>query len=1119
LTMLEETKPELTLRWSLTPPNGPLQKLTLPRMVSRTDVCMVEAPSTNHHAHRERSCGDCRTRGRMPVMVALALLLSASVVGQTPTSTTLQGDILSRDGSAIPRAHVELTHVPTNSVYRVGAGDNGHFFIAGLRVGGPYTLKVSHIGFAPHVRSGLFLRLLENTRVNIVLNQIDLPGEEMVITGSRNDTLSRQSQGASLHVGRDQLEMLPLPSGSLEDAYRMSPYMVGGSALGVNAVYNDVTLDGIGITDPFNLQRVENTPGGMQAGSLNLESLEEIRVDLSPFDVRRSGFTGAAIAAVSRSGSNVMSGSAHIDGAGGWLIGTNPDDGRSDYRGFADGRAGFRIGGPIVESKAFFFATGEMSYMRLPIERKFGASRTQGSTFSFPEATVAQLYDTLARKYSFDPGRMDVVPLNRQSANFFSRFDIALQPEQQLSVRYNFVTSSSDRPPQGSTVFAEGTLAENASTVHSVIAQLNSLFGPALSNELLVGFTSRRFTSEPRGTPFPFLDVIVTDRLRWWNHLTVGSEVGGSGQRLSQDHLEIHNTVSLSTGEHLLTGGLQGELHWFSSWLLSSRWGRYTFASLTDFLRSQPPSEYEYRYPRSTADGDGTVWRALQFGALLQDEWRVSPRVSLSIGVRVDLPVFPDHPKENSAVREAFLPLGYDLSTSSVPQARPMLSPRIGISIFPREDRSIQVRGGIGVFTGKIPYSWIGNLYDNTGLDYVHIKESANPPAFVADPSRQPVAGTGPLLSETAEVVVASKDFVLPQEVRWTIAGDFALPWNLELSLEGVYSRGLHGVAFQNINLKQSGTLNPQINPWDRSRDTRPVYGQSLMNARWVYSRNDSRFTDVMYMSNGNNGSSSFLTVQVQRRPGPEGIFASFGYSYAATEDLNSGTWDNAYDQWRYNPAHTPNEPMLNYSAFDRTHRLALALSLRQEWIPGSETTIGLLYTGVSGMPYSYVYDGDVNGDGESLNDLFYIPAQQSEILLTWGAGDLIPPNDPAYNEVFTFIAQDEYLSTHSGQTAERNGARTPWVHQLDLRLAQTLSVGGDQHLEIHAELLNLLNLLNASWGLVQSVPYQRVPVLRFFQQDQKGRPVFQWAPRTTPLEPDPLLSRWRIRVGMKYTF
>ena len=1087
-------------------------------MVSTIDIPSVQPSHGGRHARSWRSFQVLRRQFWFPVVLGFSLLLCPSVWSQTPTSTTLQGDILSRDGSPIPRAHVELIHVPTNSVYRVSAGDNGRFFIGGLRVGGPYTLKVSHIAFAAHVRTGLFLRLLDNTHVGIVLNQIALPGDEVVITGNRTDTLSRQSQGASLHIERDQLEALPLPSGSLEDAYRISPYMVGGSALGMNKVYNDVTLDGIGITDPFSLQRVENTPGGMQANSLNLESLQEIRVDLSPFDVRRSGFTGAAIAAVSRTGSNTLSGSAHIDGAGGWWIGKNPDDGRPDYRGFADGTAGFRIGGPIVKSKAFFFATGQVSSVRVPIERRFDAPLTQGSTFSFPTIMVSQMYDTLATKYAFDPGRMDLVPLHQLSGNFFGRFDIALRPGQQLSVRYNFVTSRSDRPPQGSTVFAEGTLAKNSSTVHSVIAQLNSLFGSSLSNELLVGFTSRRFTSEPRGTPFPFVDVIVMDRRGWWNHLTVGSEVGGAGQRLSQDHLEIHNTVSLSSGGHLLTAGLQGELHWFKSRLLTSAWGRYTFASLAAFARSQP-SEYEYRYSRSTSTGDGNAWHALQFGALLQDEWRVSPKVSLTGGVRVDLPVFPDHPKENSAVRESFLPLGYDLSTSSVPHARPMVAPRIGISVFPKEDRSIQVRGGVGLFTGKIPYSWIGNLYDNTGLDYVHIKESAHPPAFVADPSRQPVPATDSLVRETAEVVVLSKDFVLPQEVRWTVAMDLVLPWNLELSLEGVYSRTLHGVVFQNINLRQSGRTNPQINYWDRSGDTRPVYGQSLADARWVYSRNDSRFTDVMYMSNGTSGSATFATAQIQHRPGPEGIFASLAYSFGSTEDLNSGTWDNAYDQWRYNPAHTPNEPVLNYSAFDRTHRIALAFSLRREWIPGYETTFGLLYTGASGMPYSYVYDGDMNGDGESLNDLFYIPERQTEVLFARADGELIPPGDPVYNQFFSFIAHDEYLAAHSGQIAERNGARTPWVHQLDLRLAQTLPVGGSHQLEVHAELMNALNLVNASWGLVQSVPYQRVSVLQFYKQDQIGRPLFRWAPRTTPLEPDPLLSRWRIRVGIRYSF
>jgi len=280
---------------------------------------------------------------------------------------------------------VELTHIPTGNVYRVMAGEDGHFFIGGLRVGGPYALKVSHIGFSPYLRKDFTLRLLDQTRVTIVLHQVDLKAEEVVVTGNRSDRMSEQSQAASLQIDRDQLEALPLPSGSLEDAYRVSPYMVGTSAIGFNGLYNDVTLDGIAIADPFGLQHVENTPGGLQTGMITMESLEEVRVDVSPFDVRRSGFTGASVAAVSRSGSNTLTGSAHAEGAWGWGIGKNPDDGAKDYRGFADGRTGFRIGGPIVESDAFFFAAGEMSAMRLPLERRLSAAVTQGSLYTFPE--------------------------------------------------------------------------------------------------------------------------------------------------------------------------------------------------------------------------------------------------------------------------------------------------------------------------------------------------------------------------------------------------------------------------------------------------------------------------------------------------------------------------------------------------------------------------------------------------------------------------------------------------------------------------------------------------------------------------------------------------------------
>jgi hypothetical protein len=1043
----------------------------------------------------------------------MIIVISATTSGQTSTSAVLQGTVTSTDGSVVPRAHVELLHVPTGNVRRVSADDNGYFFMAGLRVGGPFTLTVSHVGFGTQVRTGLSLRSLENTVVNVALRQINLKGDEVVVTGERGDTSAIRSQGASLFVGRTQMEMLPLPSGTFEDAYRLSPYMTGQNALGLNAAYNDISLDGIGIADQYGLQHRESIPGSMQGSPLSLESIQEIRVDLSPFDVRRSGFTGAAIAAVSRSGSNVLSGSAFAKGAGGWWVGRNPDDGRSDIRGFADGRAGFSIGGPIVTSRAFFFAAGEVSGIRFPVERRFDAPQTLGTTYSFPSIFVAQMQSKLATAYAYEPSRMDAVRLNRESANFFARFDVNVRPGHRFSVRYNFLDSESDRPPYGPTVYAEGTLARNTTRVHSAIAELNSVLSATVSNELLIGFTARRFTSTPQGTPFPFIDVTVIDRRQWWNHLTVGSEVGGDGEYLSQDHLEVHNNTSVKFDDHLMTFGVQGDLHWFTTRLLSSGWGRYAFASMSSFLQGQP-SEYEYRYSIDSASSGGRDWRALQLGALWQDEWQVSPAMTVSWGVRVDLPVFPDHPEENAAVHDVFSPLGYDVSTSSVPMTRALLSPRIGFSTYLKQDRTVHVRGGVGLFTGRVPYAWIGNLYDHTGIDNRHIKVSANAPAFVADPTRQPVPMRDSTLAETTEIVVTDRKFVLPQEVRWTLGMDMSLPGNLLLSFEGVYSRTINGVVFKNINLKPFSTLNSS-----RGGDERTLFGIGLPSAQWVYSRNDNRFTNVIYMSNGDAGSSTFLTVQLQRRPANDGSFASIAYSFGNTKDLNSGAWDNAYDQWRYNHAEEPNAPRLDYSAFDRTHRITAAFSYSHEWSPDCATSVGLVYTGTSGMPYSYVYDGDHNGDGESLNDLFYVPSNYSEILLVGDFGELADPADPAYNELFGFIAHDDYLSTHRGQVCERNAARCPWSHQLDLRLAQTLPVSESSRLEFAAELLNVLNLVNGSWGLVQYVPYQVVPVLQYYKLDTIGRPWYRWAPRTTPLVADPLLSRWRIKFGMKFSF
>jgi hypothetical protein len=949
------------------------------------------------------------------------------------------------------------------------------------------------------VRTGLILKLLEQTHLDIVLRDADLTTEEVVITGAKGDLLSTQEPGASVHVSLAQLEALPLPSASFEEAGRLSPYMVEGSALGLNRIYNDVSVDGLGFGDHYGLQHVEADISGMYDNPLTLESIQEIRVDVAPFDVRRSGFTGAAVTAVTRGGTSRLSGSINATTTPGWWIGRNPDDGRPDAHGFTDGRASFRIGGPLTESKSFYFVAGEITHMRMPIERRFGAQTTKGTTFSFSPGTTMQLSSMLFTAHGYDPGRFDVVNVERNSATLFTRFDFELSPDHRLSARYNFRSAESDRPPYGTTVFASGSLARNTNREHSIIVEFNSVFGPSIANEFLLGYSSRQFASTPQAAPFPFVDVIVVDRLNWWNHLTAGSELGGKGDRVVQEHLEIRNTTSVSAGSHLLAFGVQAEMHWFETSLLANQWGSYTFSSYQAFERRQTQT-YELRYLRDTLSRMAPQWRAIQASGYVQDEWKVSPTVSISAGVRIDVPVFPDRPAENSAVRDAFSSLGYDISTSRVPRARAMVSPRFGITIVPKPDRSIQVRGGIGVFTGHFPYAWLGNLYDHTGLDAVHVKKTSLAPTFVANPYAQPRPGSS---QETSEILVLGKDFVLPQVLRLTVALDHTFPWNTVGSLEAVYSVMNNGIVFKNINLKPSGNLNPE---WSG-------------DARELYTTHSSKFTNVMYMTNGETGTSTFLTARLQRIPGDDGVFASLAYTIGQTKDVNSGAWDNPYDQWRYNPAVQPNEPRMDYSSFDRSTRIVASLAYQWELLPGHTTSISFIYNGASGMPFSYVYDGDMNGDGETLNDLFYVPGAGAEIYLVNEVGGVYYPTDQHYRELFNFLRRDEYLSSHRGRYAERNGARAPWTHQFDLRIGQTVPLATGHRLEFQAEILNVLNLLNAEWGIVEYVPYGIVPILQLYKRDEIGRPWFRWSPRTTPLVAEPLLSRWRLRIGARYSF
>lgn len=1066
--------------------------------------------------------GSIRREGGIWLAVVVVLVcFRFPIAAQTTRSSGIAGNVSGTDGGGIPAAHITLVHVPTGDTVRTTTRPDGGYTLAHLRVGGPYRISVSHIGYTPQARTGVHLRVAETVRIDFLLRERALEGDEVVVSGIRGEVLSGTTTGAFLHVDRDRIEQLPLPAATLEDAARLSPYIVGGSALGRNFRYNDIQVDGVSYTDQFGLLRAVPVVAGIGISPISFEAVEEFQVNLSPFDVSRSGFTGGAFDAVTRSGTNRFQGSVHLDALTGWSMGKSPDDGRRDMPDFLDARTGFQGGGPVGQTGVFYFVAGELNRLSFPVDRAFGARTPGGTVFTIPAASVSSLMKQLDTVFNYGTGSFDLVFLERHAASLFARLDASLAERHRLSLRYSYFRTEADRTPEIPGVYSAHAVSRNITTTHRLMGEFSSLFGNDLANQLLVSYTARDFTSGILGEPFPFVDVSVVSQAQQWNHLLTGSDGGAVGGWSREHVLDLQNSTSLYRGSHTLTFGMQGELHWFDVFLLDDQYGRYLFRNAMN-LRSQRPLEYQLRYVRDGEDEPGVAWRALQLGAYFQDEWTVSPMLRITFGMRVDVPLFLDRPGENPSVRELFRPLGYDIWTSRLPASRPLFSPRVSFNINPKGDRTAQIRGGVGVLTGRVPYVWLSNQFAHTGMKYVHIKENANVPLLTADPFGQPRPGAGTNLRETAEINVTDRDFSFPQVLRGTFAMDYALPWDIVASLEVVFSRSINEVVYRNINLKRHGEVNPEM-----SGDRRPTFGfynSGVLwdpgSGRWEYSRYSKDFTSVILLSNADGGSSLNNTIQLQRKPNGAGLFFSAAYTYGNTKDINSGTSDQAYAQWKYNPAYDPNRPQVNYSAFDREHRIVLAASYRFAWGSGWAATLGAVYTGLSGQPFSYVYDGDINGDGELYNDLFYVPGTSKEQLFVGADGQILNWTDTTYMRFMEFILNDPYLSAHRGRVVERNGARTPWSHIVDVRLAVELPVAEGHSLELHGELFNLLNLLDPAKGIVRVAPAGIVPILQLHNLDPIGRPQFRWAGgRETPLVPEVLGSRWRVRFGMRYTF
>src|SRR5688572_2437610 len=1064
----------------------------------------------------------------MKKLYSLLLLLLTFAVplhqswAQSTTTAAMSGLVTDNSGAPLIGATVVATHTPTNTQYAASTNADGRFNIQNMRIGGPYTVKTSYVGYQDQSQENIFLRLGESARVDFkVADNTSTLGEVQIIS-QRDNVINAERNGAATNITRTQIERLPTLSRSFQDFTRLTPQANGNSLLGRNGRFNNIQIDGASNNDLFSASGGTNGAPGGAAGTqpISLDAIEEFQVVLSPYDVRQGRFSGGGINAVTRSGTNEFSGSVFAFGRDEDYAGKSPTPNaqgeRTKLDQFKDYQAGFRLGGPIIKNKLFFFVNGEVTRRTEPLALRVSENKDDvgDDVVDFVnQSQLQQIYDTLRTKYGYDPGSFGDVSRDTESNKFFARLDWNINDKHQLTLRHNFVDAFQDEITRGKTEFrfANNGYRFNSKTNSSVM-QLKSRFNDKFSNDLLIGYSTIRDQREVLGDLFPSVTIVVGN-----GSVVAGSQRSSTQNTLDQDVLEITNNFNYFAGKHTFTFGTSNEIFRFDNLFINDANGRYDFPSLTEFFAgSSTSSNYRYRQQFALPGRNKSAkFGAAQFGLYAQDEYNVRENLRVTAGIRADMAVYFDKPTYNPAVDSI-----YGRRTDKLPPSTIQISPRLGFNWDVKNDKITQVRGGIGLFTGRPAYVWISNQFGGTGMDIasVDLRGNSTPtpaPALDGDIATT-IAEKGGTIPRSS-IAVTSTDFKNPQLLRGNLAVDRALGNGFTLTLEGIYSKTLNDVLPKDLNLVEpTGIL---------TGDGRPTFPA----ARNV----STNYFNVIELSNTNEGYQYSLTAQIQKQFSKD-FFATAAYTYGQARDLYSGTSSTAVSTWEFNPHISgPNNLTLSYSNFDIRNRVLASVSYRKEYIGHLATTISLFYNGQNGPAFSYsYYGGDVNGDGgqnsSNSNDLVYIPRDRNDIVLTT-AGTSDPRSlDQIWDELNTFIENDKYLSEHRGEYAARNGARAPFQHRIDLRIMQDIftNIGSKNHtLQLTADITNLGNLLSKDWGRDYFVLNENFGLLRFQGlEGPNGRPTFTFGDGVNPSPKEgyqisQLASRWQMQLGVRYLF
>lgn len=1091
---------------------------------------------------------------RIYFLIAMMVISSSASWAQVTTSS-MSGLVRDAEGESVIGATVKAVHKPSGTSYGAVTNSNGRFTIQGMRNGGPYEVTVSYVGYKDITYRNITLQLGEVYDLDANLNEDVNELGEVVVTG-KGSKFSTEKTGATTNINQRMITSLPTINRSIADIARLSPYANGMGFAGGDGRSTNFTIDGANFNNNFGLS--DKLPGG--GTPISMDAIDEIQVVVSPFDVRQTNFIGGGINAVTKSGTNTFKGTAYtyyrnedlrgnrIDGES---LGSRKKDRKSIY--------GFTFGGPIIKDRLFFFAN--MEYEKRPtITNNWRASEDGvGNGTAYISRTKLSDMETVHKfmldKYGYDTGSYTSFPSDEDNLKLLARIDWNISQQHHLAVRFNHTNNTSWFPPSGTssdvgTRFSENRLSKFSmafansmysmnNKVTSISADLNSHFGKNMANQLLFTYSDILDKRGSNSSPFPFIDIMagydtatdgkVTQKIE--PYMSLGYELFTWNNSVNNKITTLTDNFTYYLGTHKLTAGISFEHQLANNSYMRNGTGYYRYRSLDDFLNGAAPESVAIQYGYNGNSKPTAQVRFNQLGFYMQDEWNVLKNLKLSAGIRFDDLFFNN---DDVITNNAILDLdfgGRHINTGKWPDNNVQVSPRFGFVWDVLGDKSLKVRGGTGLFAGRLPLVFFTNMPSNSGMiQYLATATTTYKNGVVQSRDERLDKFAGRIVTDPAEIISllgtpttitpeqgtvpsgfagVDQHFKMPQVWKSSIAVDYQLPVSFPMTITGefTYTQNIHAVMLDNYNVKHPDDT------WSRMEgaDDRWVYPKDFLY--YSKSKNGVNIRDACVLTNTSKGYGWTANVTFNAEP-IKNLNIMAAYTHTVMKEMSGMPGSNASSAWQgLYTVNGPNNLELHNSRFVIPDRLMASINYRFY-----KENITLFYTGYSPSGYSFFYKGDVNGDGLK-SDLMYIPLDDSQIKFK-SESDRVA--------FWKFIEQDKYLNSHRGKYAEAYSARSPWTHRIDLRWTHDFVVrlgNNTNRLQLSADIMNLGNLLNSKWGVSKTMEPCNNGQLLKVDKNENGTPVFSMVkvngdyPTKTWEYNHNYNQCWQLQLGVKYMF